>query len=220
MYDTTEEARQKLGNSTVLYEGIPVQILDASGSKGKIGLTFHRLPLNDANHEPERFTRSIEDKAWDFRSLSSKLGYVNRDKSQFSRFKEAVFVSRVPSRASRQGLDGRVVSIKPFFQGASKGSACDWAHLFYDEGLLRTVRNEFPKAHEAVKALFDNPKDVISIAISRKLMLAYDQVTPPVLVYRNEKIGYTEDGVTFKLARHKKHLTESLTDEEGLKIAG
>lgn len=220
MYDTTEEARQKLEQSTVLFEGVPVLVTGAEGSKGRVRLGFVPLPFNsstDAKIVP------INDKGWDFKSLPSKLGYVNLYGGEHHKngAEEAVFVTRVPTRASRQGVDNRTVKLIRYGQETvtSLGEGLQWSHVMSYEGILKTVNGNFPSAKEACKKLIDGIGKVKSVAISRKLMMIFDRVNPPNLIYRNEKIGYSEDGTTFRLAPHKQFLAEELQDLEGLKIA-
>ena len=215
MYDTAEEAQQKLANSTVLFNGIPVHILRSTGEKGNVSLEYTPLPY-DRNVSNPKIWEKINHDGWDFRGLASKLGYVTLDKHGGP--VEAVFCSRMPTRSSRQGIDDRTCLVSSLRQAEDRGRI-QWSNVMYTPHLRTTINDTFPSIQEALKTLFDHPKEVFSVAIKRKLMLTYDMVNPPNLVYRNEKIGYTEDGERVKLAKHKLFLKEELEDMCGLKCA-
>lgn len=219
MYDTSEEARQKLENSVILFDKRPVHIITANGSKGKVSLYFNHLPLKPSRAlEPSskaEHAERIEDPRWDFRGIGSKLGFVQAVDAA-SNVMDAVHTSRVPVRHSRQGLDYKTVSIKAptVFEVTP-----DWGSLLSNEGLVDTVVGKFKSASDAFKMLTNAPKDIKACPISRKLLLTWDQVGPLYLYYRMDKVAYTEDGVLFKLAKHKEYLREELVDMEGLKVA-
>lgn len=218
MYDTVEEIRQKIDGSVVLYDGYPVRIFGADGSKSKLVVHCMKLPLeskpiqmsdNGMLHIP------ASDSKWDFKSLGSRLGYV-QTKGPLSTL-DSVFVSRVPVRRSRQGLDTHTTTvISPPEWG---GYRLTIEQLMYQPNFVNTMMGSFPKSKEAFNTLINSSKIVQSVPISRKLAMSYDRVSPPVLLYRTEKVGYTEDGTVFKIAEHKKYLTETLVDMEGLKVA-
>lgn len=216
MYDTREEAQQKLANSTVLFEGKPVQILEATGSKNKVILRYHSIPYPQQGIDGPTDSVHIADTRWDFKSLGTKLGYVNINKSPFDAKQEAVFATRIPTRNSRQGLDQRTGRVSQY---PSPEHPWIWDHLLNHTGIVDCINNKYPTAAEAVNQLTADCDMVRSVAIGRKLMMIFDRVNPPNLVYRNNKVGYTEDGITFKLAPHKAFLKEELIDMLGLKIA-
>lgn len=215
MYDTVEEATQKLVNSVVLYKDLPVMIIKAGGSKNKVSLAYTPLPVIGADRSLDKAL--IEDPGWDFKDLGSRLGYVSVQSPQTGVY-ETVFTARIPTRHSRQGLDERTVSIK-FPNLDPPEWDYRWSTLVERGGLVTTLKGLYNTSKEAFDLITKNPKTVRSQPISRKLLLYYDRINPPNLVYRNEKIGYTEDGETFKLAIHKQYLKEELTDMVGLKIA-
>lgn len=217
MYETNEEAKQKLQDSVVIFEGNPVYITNASGRKGSVNLHFTPLPL-----DPHRdiyansVGRGISDTGWDFRSVGTKLGYtpVLHPVSQRA---DSVFISRIPARHSRQGLDGKTAQLEMYDKDNYN---YQWNDILYRHpGLIKTIRNEYMRPLEAFKLLSNHSSEYKSIPIHRKLALFYDNVSPPYLLYRLDKIGYTEDGLTYKLAKHKEYLREELADMVGLKIA-
>lgn len=218
LYDTAEEANQKLQNSTVLFKGLPVHVREASGNKGKVSLAFSWLPWPKSGPDKPPDEAKMSDEGWDFKTLGSKIGYVNIKSNPWNKTEEAVFVTRMPTRSSRQGFDDRTAKV--FQYHTSDPSPWTFSHLLYDSGLVDSVCGKFPSTEEAVGRLIKNPDKVKSIAIGRKLMLIFDRVNPPNLVYRGEKVGYVEsDGRSFRLAPHKMFLTEELADMAGLKLA-
>lgn len=219
MYETLAEADQKLTNSCILYEGNPVKVIGTAGENGRdqVKLSFVPLPIPRSRpiSSTDLVTRKIIDPGFDFRSLGSKLGYVNIPKSPFNSCREAVFVVRVPTRSSRQGLDRRTTQV---LQMGTHTCQYEWDTLAGEQGLVDCIHNRYPTVKEAIKLLTDDPINCKAVAINKKLMMIFDRVNPPNLVYRNEKIGYTEDGERFKLAPHKRFLSEELTDMLYFKI--
>ena len=160
---------------------------------------------------------SIDDPLWDFRSGGTKLGYVSII-NPVTRYSESVFLTRIPTRHSRQGLDQRTVEIVQFMDRETQYKFT-WNDIVYKtQSLKDTIQGTFPSVSEAFKNVTENYKDFRSVPIHRKLSLLYDKVSPPYLIYRNEKIGYTENGLVFKLAKHKSYLKEELVDMRGLKV--
>lgn len=216
MYDTVEEAKQKLANCVVLYDGHPMYVRDAGKGRQGIELYCYKLPVSRVNRN-EDFTLLINDPKWDFKTFGSKLGYMSI-KNPANEMFESLFVSRVPVRHSRQGLDDKTTLLTPCLdEGSYRFSFHD---VIYNDtfGIIKTIKNDFPSPESAFKLLTENPQ-YHSVPIHRKITFLYDQVSPPYLVYRNDKIGYSEDGKTFKLAKHKTYLQEELSDMIGLKIA-
>jgi hypothetical protein len=211
MYDTAEEAVQKLVGSVVLYDGHPVSVTNADGRGSKLLLYFVPLPL-DPDRPADSTAKYIEDPLWDFKTLGSRLGFVEISRHDY---RGVVYCSRVPTRHSRQGLDQRTVHIAHI--AGSPGF--EWPNLLYNnDGLVRTMKGVFRKSLEAFEML-TKTGSAKAVPISRKLTMCYDDVTPPILLYRNDRIGYTEDGDLFKLAKLKQYLKEELVDMEGMKVA-
>lgn len=198
-----------------MYNNIPVYIVGATGKKKNVNLHFRNLPLND---EKDPLTRTIDDPLWDFKSGGARLGYTTVLNQVNTNLHDTVFLSRIPVRHSRQGLDNRTVMIHHLERDTEQGYS--WGDILNrGPGLINTIRGNFDAPEVAFNLITENNKEWKSIPIHRKLVLVYDKVSPPYLIYRQEKIGYTEDGKNFKLAKHKSYLKEELVDMIGLKIA-
>lgn len=226
MYETIEEAKLKLESSLVLFDGRPVYVSGVAPMRGDFGLQYTSLPFRkkknpwnlppgSVNPETTYETVSIKDPRWDFKSGNSRLGYVSLMNPNDGSI-ESAFTSRMPSRHPRQGLDNRTVQVRLF---SSNPWPIDFSSLLEAEGLSNTFSGKYSSASVAFEYVSKKPEVYHSVPISRKLLIHWDRVSPPVLVYRNEKIGYTEDGEKYKIAYHKRFLTEELQDIEGLKIA-
>lgn len=214
MYDTPEEARQKLESSVVLFNGNPVFIVGTGGKKGLVILKYRGIPLDN---NTDVLQENINNPLWDFKSCGTKLGYT-LVYNPHQRFWESVYVSRVPTRSSRQGLDDKTVSIinadpMPTFNYTIQNL------ITKDSKFKDTIKGNFLETKEVYHRVVDQPTVYKSVPMNRKLILMYDRVSPPYLLYRNEKIGYTEDGVRFRLAKHKEFLKEELVDMMGLKVS-
>ncbi len=211
MYDTAEEAKQKLGDSVVLFDGRPVYIYSSDISGDRVRLIFVDLPLPKKSEYRFEF---IDHPSWDFRSLGSKLGYVNYFDKNSEKW-DIVYLSRVPVRTSRQGLDSKTVSCRlPIWTE----NGIDWSHLLYTEPFIDMFNNKRLSPTAAFQKLMSDPDEYNSISFSKKFALYYDQVNPPNLIYRNKKIGYTEDGLSVKLSRNALYLAEEIRDMEGMVI--
>lgn len=225
MYETIEEAKLKLESSLVLFDGQPVYVSGVVAMGKDFGLQYTSLPFKKKKHpwnlppgvaNPETVyeTVSIKDPRWDFKSGNSRLGYVSLKNPNDGSI-EAAFTSRMPSRHPRQGLDNRTVNVKLF---SDSPWPIDFNTLLESEGLSDTFSGRYASATAAFDLVTKTPDVYHSVPISRKLLLHWDRVSPPVLVYRNEKVGYTEDGEKYRLAEHKQFLSEELQDIEGLKL--
>ena len=212
MYDTREEASQKLEGSVVLFDGSPVMITGTGGSKNKVFLSWSPIPYRGQSQNESTL---INDPRWNFKALGQRLGYVDVE-TQGTGIRETVFLSRIPTRHSRQGLDSRTVAV---ISRPDATYSYNWDMIVPQEGLVNTMRGIFVDSFTAFKEITKDPTHLKSMAISRKLLLTWNRVSPPVLFYRNDPIGYTEDGKVFKIADHKKYLIEELIDMENLKVA-
>jgi hypothetical protein len=215
MYDTVEEALQKIGNTVILYQDVPVFVSSASGKKNHVKLHITKLPaVGDSN------LKDINDPEFDFKGIASRLGYTEI-RNPVTDVYETVFLSRIPIRGQqgniviRQGLDDKTVEIEPIDEYRFK-----WGEILTREsGFTNSIQDTFKTTQEAFKLITAIDPEYTSVPFHKKFALWYDTISPPYLLYRNQKIGYTEDGLVFKLARHKQHLREELTDIVGLKVA-
>ena len=218
MYDTVEEAVQKVHNSVVLYNNIPVYITTVTGNN-KSGPILHYvpLPLNLNSPTVTSHEASIKDPSWDFRTIATRLGYSRLFIPGLDVW-DTVFLSRMPSRHSRQGLDSKTVDIHLVSKGLKH--KIGWQEILSENCLLPSAfRGEYVSLDKACSDLLNNEETIKSIPINRRMCIIYDRINPPNILYRGDKIGYTEDGEAIKLAKHKKYLEEELTDVYGFKVA-
>jgi hypothetical protein len=222
MYETVEEVRQKLVGSVIMFDNQPVFVQSSDSDDNGINITIDCLPLN--RKSPSRNKVYIEDPKIDFRSLGTRLGFINMVDPSGNYTEDVVYSSRVPIRQSKQGLDERTVA---FRQINSNYKVNVFSSAVSREGLNNTLMNKFPSPKEAYDYIMNTPnvvakafhrKYVVAKAFHRKYSLFYDKISPPFLIYRNEKVGYTEDGITFKLPKSKDFLTEELSDMIGVKV--
>lgn len=213
MYDTIEEAKQKLEGTAVLFDDKPVYVVGVGGRKNVVHLQYQELPLKGSS---EIKVAVISSSSWDFKSIAHKLGYVAVKCPEDGNW-ETIFTTRIPIRHSRQGLDSRTVQINHLSNDIKFNYS--FSNLLQLETFNRTIQNKYPSVEDVFEKITDDPLMYRSLPIHRKLLLYYDRISPPYLVYRNEKIGYTEDGKLFKLAKHKTYLKEELVDIVGLNVA-
>lgn len=204
-----DEVVKKFSDTTVLFEGKPVQIVEVRHEGDDIfKLDYAPNPISFGARTK---TAYIQDAGWDFTSLASRIGYID---IPYGEWIESVYCSRMPRRQTRQGLDSETVMvINPF-----RDSDYNWNTVKNSIFLNNTINNCFRSLKDSVDLLIGDPYKYKALAVSRRMAVTWDQVNPPNLFYRNERIGYTEDGVTVRLAKHKHFLHEELTDMMGLKV--
>ena len=213
MYDTVDEAKQKLVNTVVIFDGTPTHIVDARQQDGEIILYHTVLKKKSQGY----ITNTISDERFDFRTIGSKLGYVNYENGGYN---ESVFVERTPVRKAfaTQGLSKVNTNISNLSGNKRKGLPsikCSWDYLHKVSGFISTVERVFPSLQEITEIFKE--EDVVSRAFSPSFAVRRDEVGPFYLMYKGRDIGYTEDFERFKISNRFKYLEESL-EEFNLKV--
>lgn len=203
-----DETVKKFSGTTVLYDGKLAQICDVTGDGDTIQLEYVLLPYRG---QPSK-KAYILDSNWDFTSLASRIGYVN---VEWGGVMNAVYCSRLPKRQTRQGLDTETVQVVNPLKDVSE---FNWNAVKDSPHLNITINNLYPSLKSCVQTLIQDPVKNRSLSVSRRMAVVWDRINPPNLLYRRDRIGYTEDGETVKLAAHKHFLYEELTDMMGLKV--
>lgn len=215
MYDTSEEANQKLRHSVVLLKSDPVYIQISDGANKNVSLTFNNLKDGSTDK------RCIWDKDWNFRDLGSYLGYANFDLGT-GRHKEASYLSRMPVRqcSSTQGVCQRNLHIPPL-----KGSArlalgphnLVWQGVYNTKPFVDMFSGKYP-SFEDVKKEFEKNSWLISKAFTKEFAVRRADVGPFFLQYKGKDVGHSDDLYKWKVAKQFKYLEETM-DHIKLKVA-
>lgn len=205
-YETLEDARMRLRNTVVLYEGQPVLIREIARSD-KAGddifrVLFDNLPTKKGgvDFEEQAKRKYISSKHFDIAPF--KMGYVNSPNGAF-------FCSRIPNRMQKQGLCGEN------FRGTDNyGNAINFATFLNTKEVLAMVRGDYPSFAGAVKALGKSD----SVAFSRDFCIVKDEILEELvhLYHKGKKVGVILSG-RITLGKNFMCLKESL-EELGLRM--
>lgn len=190
-YESLEDARLRLKNTVVLYDGEPVFIRNIEPSRSEKDGIFRihadALPLNRPGQIPDE----DEDEDWidaakkaDLRKFISsknfdiapfKMGYVNLKKG-------AVFCSRVPRRQQKQGL-----SLESY-----SAVGLDWGAFVQSKEAVDMIKGRYPTLDQAKALLNKSPL----VAFSREFAIAKDEILEDmfILYYKGSKVGVFLDG--------------------------
>lgn len=207
MYDTKEEANQKLGQTVVLFHGQPCYIIEAVGKGSKLSLRYNLM------RPKEERSNLIQEDGWEFRNLGQRLGYVNVNLGEKS-YKEALYTTRVAVRAAHntQGLSSknlRYGSLKGSSRLGLSGYSLGWNSLYQSGYFCDTLEDKYPTFLE-VKDSFSTDNYLSSKAFHRSFAVRRHDVGPYYLEYKGKDIGYTDDFFRWKIADNYKYLEESL----------
>lgn len=190
-YESLEDARLRLKNTVVLYDGDPVFIRNIEPSRSEKDGIFRihadALPLNVDEDGIEvgdwieaakkaGLRKFISSKNFDIAPF--KMGYVNLRKG-------AVFCSRLPRRQQKQGLSAESYS----------GIGLDWANFVRSSEVVDMIKGRYPTFEQAKALLNKSPL----VAFSREFAIARDEILEDmfVLYYKGSKVGvFLGDKVT------------------------
>ena len=200
-YETLDDARMRLRQTVVLYEGQPVLIREIARSE-KAGdeifrVLFDPLPVD---FEEQAKRKYISSKHFDIAPF--KMGYVNAPNGAF-------FCSRIPNRMQKQGLCGEN------FRGVDNyGNAIQFATFLNTKEVVAMVNGDYPSFAGAVKAL----GKCESVAFSRDFCIMKDEILEELLhlYHKGKKVGVILNG-SITLGKNFTCLKESL-EELGLRM--
>lgn len=199
-YESLEDARLRLKNTVVLYDGEPVFIRNIEPSRSEKDGIFRihadALPLNgpgQIHNEDEDWDEGVAvdvgdwidaAKKADLRKFISsknfdiapfKMGYVNLKKG-------AVFCSRVPRRQQKQGL-----SLESY-----SAVGLDWGAFVQSKEAVDMIKGRYPTLDQAKALLNKSPL----VAFSREFAIAKDEILEDmfILYYKGSKVGVFLDG--------------------------
>ena len=203
----TNQARERLSNTVVMYDGEPVYILDIySGDDFDDRVPRAYLTYCSAPNDPPKRKRLDSPKFNKFRDLPS-LGYLNCPKYG------AVFLERRAARSRLHGLCDTNVSVQYF---GRDGNTYDlrrmdggWKLYYTTTGFLESCKDAFPTLEEVLL----NIKENTSIAFSRKFAVYRDELGLRWL-YRNEqRIGLFPNAKSLCLISKFKFYREEIMAE-------
>lgn len=209
MFDSGKDAFQKLGNTVILLNETPIYITGCEdGPKDSVVLKYYKLPIEGAG-TPELLSTTLDEKYVDFRSLGSRLGYINGVSPKGD--KQAVFVSRMPKRLSVQGINSNNLMFQHFmdFTNNNKALSTDFKSLYKTQGFSDMLKGAYPGRKQAAEKLLHD-KSFTSLAFARWFAFVRKQVGPFYLEYKGKEVGWSSDLKTVNLSKAYTHLQETL----------
>lgn len=211
-YETAEEIKFRLEGTVVLYDGAPVlinrvSIPGAEDRKEIARVFFYNLPFmgkllvnkyGDIAENPQHETRKyLSSKKFDLAPF--KMGYFNHGG-------EATFVSRIPNRQNKQGMNAGTCSLTNI--NGKRSDTVNFNTLIASQGFVDMVAGKFPTFTEALKMLGD--EDQSSVAISRSFAFLIDHdIEALFLTHKGVKCGVvTKDQKVLKLPPKFRFLRE------------
>lgn len=214
MYDTHEEANQKLRHTVVLFNKSPVYIHEAGGSKDKVTLTFNYIRNGTTDMKP------INSRDFEFRSLGGLVGYSNIELGAGS-YNETLYLTRMPVRQahSTQGLSAKNISI-PAMKGSAKFGVnpmrVEFSFIYPRTAFADMLEDKYPTLY-SLEREFSKKSHLCSKAFHRQFAIRRDEVGPFYLQYRGKDIGHTDDFNKWKIAPQYDYLRETM-DHLNLKV--
>ncbi len=217
MYQTRDEAQLRLSNTVVIYDKAPIWVRQAlHNDEGLIVLEVCRLKGNR--------TKVIElrDPKLNLRNLP--LGYMNCTSN-------VRYLTRIPTRRYKQGLCrsnvhipnldaevmGGVINQQFYQEEEQPAPGADLQHIMGEEGFTHMMTGVYPAYANVMELLTDKKRPIQSMAFSRTLALAKDNIELIYIGYKGERVGWSEDGEQFKLAKQFHYLNE-IMEQNGVRI--
>ena len=217
MFDTVQDAQQKLNGTIILYNNKPVRIVAVGGDRDIIV----SCKPSERGRWGTVFDVSLSEPGFDWKSLGTRLGYMNFD-AFLPDYAEAVFLVRTPVRLSVQGLSERTVEYDRLHlpkEIVIEQNIGFW-NLAVSKGFSMMLAGEYPTLEEAMNLLRKSARDetdIKSVAISKESAIYWDRIGQPYILYKRQKVG-TTDGTCIKIAEKVKWLSETF-ESGGFKLA-
>lgn len=175
MYDTLHDANMRLSDCVVMQGADPVYINEVRGDDQDQVAVYTRLADGVPGTLP--LTRA------NFDITPVRTGYVNlRD--------TCVYVQRLPVRRWKQGLNRENSQTAPLSREEHRDIVMD---VLNSREMAATILNEYPAMPEALQAVQEGRSQCS--AWHRHFAFARDRDVGLVwLYYRNDKIGWMQDG--------------------------
>ena len=177
-YPNSHDAGMRLNNSIVMFKDIPVFVRQEGES-----IKFHLQPLDGVSRVPELVSANDED----LNIESVPLGYVNLTSPQ-----DVVYVSRLPARKQKQGLD--IGNINYFREGGQNmyTDSNGWKVPF--PALAKTITGDYPSAKQAYDLV--TKTKALGVAFNRKMAFSKTEDNPRLIRLRmvRDTIGFVVAG--------------------------
>ena len=214
MYDTKEEAHQKLVACLCLFNGEPAYIENAHGNENNVVLEFWNTRSKITDMQP------IKHDGWEFRELGPRVGYMNINRGEKSH-KEAVYTVRSAVRIAHntQCLSYKNMKLKTLRGAPHLGLEpfqLEWQAVVKSDWAADMVEGKYPTL-QGVRETFMKDPFQTSMAFTRELAVFRHEIGPYYIEYKGKQIGYSDDMEDWKVGDKYKYLIESL-EHNSLKV--
>lgn len=194
VYDSVDEALNRIGGTIVTYEGRPVRIENVENHADGI----LRVQMREFPYRGDLIRKTINSPAFK-RFVTPPLGYCNYFERENA---NVLWCERTSNRSRRQGLCGEV-----FNAVTHQGYRVEFDRLSRSEAFREMITGEYPAFDDVLARLFPNS----SIGVSRDFALGMGPEGFTYLYWRRDSVGLVVRG-NIMLRNDKQHLIETLRD--------
>jgi len=203
MYDSAEEAMNRLNGCIVLHNKVPLWVIDARRGEGE-GAEIE-VRVNEIDGGGRRKWIKLNDLTY----KKYPVGFINHDG-------KASYLIRKALRGAgyRQGLNNAntmITMIKR--EGQVPIRLNDLCRN--KEPLTNMFQRKYPKLNECIKTVASGEAE--SMAFCKEFAVTFDPLEFFVLHHKTDRVAVSTDGERFKLPNQYKYLREAM-DERNIKV--
>jgi hypothetical protein len=208
MFDNENDITQKLGNTVILVDGLPVYVRKGITKDGKLGMLVDLLPRTEDKKDSNKFV-ALDYHGLDYRTINSRLGYCNVFEKKST---QAVYLMRMAARKPHQGICSDNMSWPHLKENAKLGihkAPLAWSSLVNNQSFVDMILERYPKLSK-IGQMFAKRDTVQSVAFHRFFAVNRKAVGPFFLEYKGKDIAWAEDVSSFILCKDYAYLQETL----------
>lgn len=195
-YDSQEEARFRLANTVVEYDGEAVYVSSVENhDDGVLRVKIVNMPLDAAVAGGGKAQRKLINSPKFRRFQTVKMGWCNHFENGMT---QASFVERTPVRRSKQGLSAEAYAASLPHPNRDGGRGLMRSSLSFNQAIhsvafCEMVRGEYPTYEDTIKMLVNNS----SIAVSHDFLIQRSGEGLLRLWYKKDIVGTIVRGQIF-----------------------
>lgn len=219
-YENLKEARMRIENTTVLYDGDPYYVLAVTDHKEDDILRVYLDPYRPDGrpmavqvcdipthwHDEPDMSRGQKMDQWlEKTSEGQDSGVIRKmmNSPKFNRFRpfplgmyndgagSAVYVERKPTRYTQQGLTDQMLMVQRLLP-VGEGKPQSGRHVvnFFGAALYNTIKGIYPSIQECVEGFREDKVANTSIAFDRCFALVKGPIGITYIAYKGELVGF------------------------------
>lgn len=214
-YETVEEVRMRLKDSVILYDGKPYYVLNVANHKKDNVFRLYLDPLSTetmpyqatVGNAPcnwganDSVNYAIEMDAWMETEAGKKSGIIRKQMTSplFNKYRpfplgmcnyggDAVYVTRMPTRSTIQGLQGSSFRCVGPSLNPVRSDGMPRPNLLGSE-ICQTILGMYPAPQDCIDSLLDKRCTNSGVAFHREFALLKGPIDLLFLAYKNDVIG-------------------------------